>query len=673
MNISVDLNSGDEKRLILLFSVAKVAFFSFLQIVIAEKYCIFARIMANLKTYLDVQGLTKRIGDLLLFEKISFSVALGQRIGLIAQNGSGKSTLLNIIMGTEDYNEGSIVFRKDIRVGYLCQTPSYPEQISVLEACLYHGNAMADLILRYEKCVHTPGNPGLIELSEEMDRENAWGFEQRIKEMLGKFKITDLMQPIGELSGGQLKRVALANVLILDPDLLMVDEPTNHLDLDMIDWLEKYMARNVKCLLMVTHDRYFLDRVCNSILELDQHNLYAYNGNYEYYLEKKQQRMDVFNANVQKANNLYRKELDWMRRMPCARGHKARYRKEAFAELEAAAKQRIQERTARLEVKSDYIGSKIFEAEYVSKAFSPEHIITKDFYYNFSRYEKMGIIGGNGTGKSTFIKMLLGLEKPDSGRFVIGETVKFGYFSQENGLKYDKTTKVIDAVRDIAETIDLGGGRKLTAMQFLQHFLFPPERQQSYIYKLSGGERRRLYLCTVLMRNPNFLVLDEPTNDLDITTLQILEEYLADFRGCVIVVSHDRYFMDKVVDHLLVFHGQGVIEDFPGNYTQYREWEETAKKDEKAVAKDVEPDTAKKKVKVKEVRRRLTYSERKEMEQLEKEIEQLEKEKKDLETALCSGNLGVDVITEYSIRLPNLQEELDEKSMRWLELSEYAN
>lgn len=673
MNISVDLNSGDEKRLILLFSVAKVAFFSFLQIVIAEKYCIFARIMANLKTYLDVQGLTKRIGDLLLFEKISFSVALGQRIGLIAQNGSGKSTLLNIIMGTEDYNEGSIVFRKDIRVGYLCQTPSYPEQISVLEACLYHGNAMADLILRYEKCVHTPGNPGLIELSEEMDRENAWGFEQRIKEMLGKFKITDLMQPIGELSGGQLKRVALANVLILDPDLLILDEPTNHLDLDMIDWLEKYMARNVKCLLMVTHDRYFLDRVCNSILELDQHNLYAYNGNYEYYLEKKQQRMDVFNANVQKANNLYRKELDWMRRMPCARGHKARYRKEAFAELEAAAKQRIQERTARLEVKSDYIGSKIFEAEYVSKAFSPEHIITKDFYYNFSRYEKMGIIGGNGTGKSTFIKMLLGLEKPDSGRFVIGETVKFGYFSQENGLKYDKTTKVIDAVRDIAETIDLGGGRKLTAMQFLQHFLFPPERQQSYIYKLSGGERRRLYLCTALMRNPNFLVLDEPTNDLDITTLQILEEYLADFRGCVIVVSHDRYFMDKVVDHLLVFHGQGVIEDFPGNYTQYREWEETAKKDEKAVTKDVEPDTAKKKVKVKEVRRRLTYSERKEMEQLEKEIEQLEKEKKDLETALCSGNLGVDVITEYSIRLPNLQEELDEKSMRWLELSEYAN
>lgn len=673
MNISVDLNSGDEKRLILLFSVAKVAFFSFLQIVIAEKYCIFARIMANLKTYLDVQGLTKRIGDLLLFEKISFSVALGQRIGLIAQNGSGKSTLLNIIMGTEDYNEGSIVFRKDIRVGYLCQTPSYPEQISVLEACLYHGNAMADLILRYEKCVHTPGNPGLIELSEEMDRENAWGFEQRIKEMLGKFKITDLMQPIGELSGGQLKRVALANVLILDPDLLILDEPTNHLDLDMIDWLEKYMARNVKCLLMVTHDRYFLDRVCNSILELDQHNLYAYNGNYEYYLEKKQQRMDVFNANVQKANNLYRKELDWMRRMPCARGHKARYRKEAFAELEAAAKQRIQERTARLEVKSDYIGSKIFEAEYVSKAFSPEHIITKDFYYNFSRYEKMGIIGGNGTGKSTFIKMLLGLEKPDSGRFVIGETVKFGYFSQENGLKYDKTTKVIDAVRDIAETIDLGGGRKLTAMQFLQHFLFPPERQQSYIYKLSGGERRRLYLCTVLMRNPNFLVLDEPTNDLDITTLQILEEYLADFRGCVIVVSHDRYFMDKVVDHLLVFHGQGVIEDFPGNYTQYREWEETAKKDEKTVAKNVEPDTAKKKVKVKEVRRRLTYSERKEMEQLEKEIEQLEKEKKDLETALCSGNLGVDVITEYSIRLPNLQEELDEKSMRWLELSEYAN
>lgn len=630
--------------------------------------------MANSKTYLDVQGLTKRIGDLLLFEGISFSVALGQRIGLIAQNGSGKSTLLNIIMGTEDYNEGTVVFRKDIRVGYLCQSPTYPEQLSVLEACLYHGNSMADLILRYEKCVHMPGNPGLIEISEEMDRENAWGFEQRIKEMLGKFQITDIMQPVGELSGGQLKRVALANVLILDPDLLILDEPTNHLDLDMINWLEKYMARNVKCLLMVTHDRYFLDRVCNSIMELDHHALYTYNGNYEYYLEKKQQRIDVMNANIQKANNLYRRELEWMRRMPCARGHKARYRKEAFVELENIAKQKIQERAARLEVKSDYIGTKIFEAEYVSKAFSPDLIITKDFYYNFSRYEKMGIVGGNGTGKSTFIKMLLGLEKPDSGRFVIGETVKFGYFSQEDRLQYDKTTKVIDVVRDIAETIDLGGGRKLTAMQFLQHFLFSPERQQTYVYKLSGGERRRLYLCTVLMQNPNFLVLDEPTNDLDITTLQVLEEYLADFRGCVIVVSHDRYFMDKVVDHLLVFRGQGVIDDFPGNYTQYREWEESVKKEEKTVEiAGAEPVSNSKKGKVKETRRRLTYNERKEMDLLEKSIEQLETEKTELEKALCSGTLDVDTITAYSIRLPNLQTELDEKSMRWLELSEYAD
>lgn len=628
--------------------------------------------MANLKTYLDVQGLTKRIGDLLLFEGISFSVSLGQRLGLIAQNGSGKSTLLNIIMGMEDYNEGTIVFRKDIRVGYLCQSPTYPEQLSVLEACLYHGNSMADLILRYEKCVHTPGNLGLIELLEEMDRENAWGFEQRVKEMLGKFQITDLMQPVGELSGGQLKRVALANVLILDPDLLILDEPTNHLDLDMIDWLEKYMARNVKCLLMVTHDRYFLDRVCNGIMELDNHALYSYNGNYEYYLEKKQQRMDVLNANIQKANNLYRRELEWMRRMPCARGHKARYRKEAFVELEAAAKQKIRERTARLEVKSDYIGNKIFEAEYVSKAFSPDLVITKNFYYNFSRYEKMGIVGGNGTGKSTFIKMLLGLEKPDSGRFVVGETVKFGYFSQNERLQYDKTTKVIDTVRDIAETIDLGGGRRLTAMQFLQHFLFPPERQQTYVYKLSGGERRRLYLCTVLMQNPNFLVLDEPTNDLDITTLQVLEEYLADFRGCVIVVSHDRYFMDKVVDHLLVFRGQGVIDDFPGNYTQYREWEESVKKEEKT-ARTVDVEPASKKGKVKESRRRLTYNERKEMASLEKNIEQLEAEKADLEKALCSGTLDVDTITAYSIRLPNLQTELDEKSMRWLELSEYAD
>lgn len=630
--------------------------------------------MANLKTYLDVQGLTKRIGDLLLFEGISFSVALGQRIGLIAQNGSGKSTLLNIIMGTEDYNEGTVVFRKDIRVGYLCQSPTYPEHLSVLEACLYHGNSMADLILRYERCVHTPGNPGLIEISEEMDRENAWGFEQRIKEMLGKFQITDIMQPVGELSGGQLKRVALANVLILDPDLLILDEPTNHLDLDMINWLEKYMARNVKCLLMVTHDRYFLDRVCNSIMELDHHALYTYNGNYEYYLEKKQQRIDVMNANIQKANNLYRRELEWMRRMPCARGHKARYRKEAFVELENIAKQKIQERTARLEVKSDYIGTKIFEAEYVSKAFSPDLIITKDFYYNFSRYEKMGIVGGNGTGKSTFIKMLLGLEKPDSGRFVVGETVKFGYFSQDDRLQYDKTTKVIDVVRDIAETIDLGGGRKLTAMQFLQHFLFSPERQQSYVYKLSGGERRRLFLCTVLMQNPNFLVLDEPTNDLDITTLQVLEEYLADFRGCVIVVSHDRYFMDKVVDHLLVFRGQGVIDDFPGNYTQYREWEESVKKEEKTVEiAGAESVSNSKKGKVKETRRRLTYNERKEMDLLEKSIEQLETEKTELEKALCSGTLDVETITAYSIRLPNLQTELDEKSMRWLELSEYAD
>ena len=624
--------------------------------------------MANLKTYLDVQGLTKRIGDLQLFEHISFSVAQGQRIGLIAQNGSGKSTLLNIIVGQEDYNEGAVVFRKDLRVGYLRQTPAYPEHLTVLEACLHHGHALADLIVRYERCVNTPGTPGLVDLMEQMDREDGWGFEQRVKEMLGKLQITDLMQPIGELSGGQLKRVALANTLILEPDMLILDEPTNHLDLDMISWLENYLVRNVRCLLMVTHDRYFLDRVCTGIIELDGHSLYAYNGNYAYYLEKKQQRMDVYNAGVQRANNLYRRELEWMRRMPSARGHKARYRKEAFAELEAAAHRKLQERTARLEVKSDYIGSKIFEAEYVSKAFSPERIITQNFYYNFSRYEKMGIIGGNGTGKTTFIRMLLGLEKPDSGRFVVGETVKFGYFSQSEALCYDKTTKVIDVVRDIAETIDLGGGRRLTAMQFLQHFLFPPERQQTYVYKLSGGERRRLYLCTVLMRNPNFLVLDEPTNDLDITTLQILEEYLADFRGCVIVVSHDRYFMDKVVDHLLVFRGGGVIEDFPGNYTQFREWEENCGKE--PADKDAAPVPEKKKEKPKLSRRRLTYGERKEKEQLEADIERLESEQKELEAALSSGTLSVDDITSYSIRLSAIKEELDVKSMRWLELSE---
>ena len=610
----------------------------------------------------------------MLFDDISFSVAEGQHVGLIAKNGAGKSTLLGILSGQEDYDSGDITFRNDLRVGYLQQTPHYDPALSVIDACFSQAGELSDLISRYERCLDTPGNPGLAELIDEMERREAWDFELRAKQILTKLDITEFSKPVGQLSGGQLKRVALANVLLTDPDLLILDEPTNHLDIDMIEWLEGYLRRNNKALLMVTHDRYFLDRVCSVILELDGKSLYAYRGNYEYYLEKREERIAATNANIARANNLYRKELDWMRRMPCARGTKARYRKEAFVELEQQAKRRTEERAARLEVKSGYIGSKIFEAEYVSKSFPLENggekVILKDFYYNFSRYEKMGIVGGNGAGKSTFIKMLLGEVKPDEGRFVIGETVRFGYFSQD-GMAFDQQMKVIDAVRRIAETIDLGGGRKLTAMQFLTHFLFPPARQQDYIYKLSGGERRRLYLCTVLMQNPNFLILDEPTNDLDIPTLQILEEYLADFKGCVIVVSHDRYFMDRVVDHLLVFKGEGQVDDFPGNYSQYRDWSELKEKEEEEAKKANTPKTeAKTNTWRGEQKKRLTFKEKQEMAALEVSIEALEEEKKKIEEALCSGTLSVDELTEKSKRLPQLQDELDEKSMRWLELSE---
>lgn len=610
----------------------------------------------------------------MLFDDISFSVAEGQHVGLIAKNGAGKSTLLGILSGQEDYDSGDITFRNDLRVGYLQQTPHYDPALSVIDACFSQAGELSDLISRYERCLDTPGNPGLAELIDEMERREAWDFELRAKQILTKLDITEFSKPVGQLSGGQLKRVALANVLLTDPDLLILDEPTNHLDIDMIEWLEGYLRRNNKALLMVTHDRYFLDRVCSVILELDGKSLYAYRGNYEYYLEKREERIAATNANIARANNLYRKELDWMRRMPCARGTKARYRKEAFVELEQQAKRRTEERAARLEVKSGYIGSKIFEAEYVSKSFPLENggekVILKNFYYNFSRYEKMGIVGGNGAGKSTFIKMLLGEVKPDEGRFVIGETVRFGYFSQD-GMAFDQQMKVIDAVRRIAETIDLGGGRKLTAMQFLTHFLFPPARQQDYIYKLSGGERRRLYLCTVLMQNPNFLILDEPTNDLDIPTLQILEEYLADFKGCVIVVSHDRYFMDRVVDHLLVFKGDGQVDDFPGNYSQYRDWSELKEKEEEEAKKTNTPKTETKANTWRgEQKKRLTFKEKQEMAALEVSIEALEEEKKKIEEALCSGTLSVDELTEKSKRLPLLQDELDEKSMRWLELSE---
>ena len=586
--------------------------------------------------YLDVQHLSKSFGALQLFSDISFSIGEGQKVGLIAKNGTGKSTLLSILSGKEGYDSGSIVFRRDLKVGMLEQSPAFDADETVLDACFNH-----------------QGDPEKV---------------LKAKQVLTQLKIRNLEQKMGQLSGGQQKRVALANVLLTEPDLLILDEPTNHLDLEMIEWLEGYLARGNKTLLMVTHDRYFLDRVCSIILELDDNTIYTYRGNYAYYLEKRQERIDNRRAEIARANNLYRTELEWMRRMPQARGHKARYREEAFYELEKVAKQRMEERQLRLKASNVYIGSKIFECQYISKAFD-DTIILKDFYYNFSRFEKMGIVGNNGTGKSTFIKMLLGLAPVDEGNIVIGDTVRFGYFSQE-GLKFDENQKVIDVITDIADYVDLGGGRKMSASQLLQYFLFTPEQQYNYVYKLSGGERRKLYLCTVLMKNPNFLVLDEPTNDLDIVTLQILEEYLQDFPGCVIVVSHDRYFMDKVVDHLLVFKGQGEIKDFPGNYTQYREWEkmEASKPSETSTTTQAAPSN--KQSYRHDDRRRLSFKEKRELEQLEKDIAALEAEKKQIEEALCGGITSVEEITKLSKRLPVLNDELDEKSMRWLELSE---
>lgn len=586
---------------------------------------------------LDVQNISKAFGAHVLFENISFSIAEGQHVGLIAKNGTGKSTLLSLLSGKESVDSGSIIFRRDIKVGFLEQQPKFDPEESVLDACFNH-----------------QGDPDRI---------------LKAKQILTQLHITDLTQPMGQLSGGQQKRIALANVLITEPDLLILDEPTNHLDLEMIEWLEGYLQRGNKTLLMVTHDRYFLDRVCNLILELDNHTVYSYRGNFQYYMEKRQERIDATRAEIERANNLYRRELEWMRRQPQARGHKARYREEAFYDLESKAKQRIEERQMRLKSKNVYIGSKIFECQYVSKAFD-EKVILKDFYYNFQRFEKMGIVGNNGTGKSTFIKMLLGEVAPDNGRFEVGDTVRFGYFSQD-GMKFRDDQRVIDVIADIADYIDYGGGKHITATQLLQHFLFTPEQQYDYVYKLSGGERRKLYLCTVLMRNPNFLVLDEPTNDLDIQTLEVLEEYLQDFPGCVIIVSHDRFFMDKIVDHLLVFRGDGEIKDFPGNYTQFREWE-SLKPKELADNKNNTSDTEKKEKRefVGEQRRKKTYKEKCEFERLEKEIAALEEEQKSIEEALCSGTLPIDELTEKSKRLPIIKDELEEKEMRWLELSE---
>ena len=618
---------------------------------------------------LQVENLTKSFGDLVLFQDISFGLSEGQRVGLIAKNGTGKSTLLNILSGKEGYDDGKITFRRDLQVGYLEQDPNYPEHLTVLEACFHHGNAVVQLIKEYERCMETDGHPGLDDLLTQMDSAKAWEYEQKAKQILSQLKINDFNQPIKQLSGGQLKRVALANALITEPDLLILDEPTNHLDLDMTEWLEEYLRRSNLTLLMVTHDRYFLDRVCTEIMEIDNRTVYNYKGNYSYYLEKRQERIDAKNVEIERANNLYRTELEWMRRMPQARGHKARYREEAFYELEKVAKQRMDNRNVKLDVKASYIGSKIFEADHLSKAYGDLKILD-DFSYIFARYEKMGIVGNNGTGKSTFIKILMGLVKPDSGVLDVGETVRFGYYSQE-GLQFGEQMKVIDVVQDIAEVIELGNGKQLTASQFLQHFLFTPETQHSYVYKLSGGERRRLYLCTVLMRNPNFLVLDEPTNDLDIVTLQVLEEYLANFKGCVIVVSHDRYFMDKVVDHLLIFNGQGDIRDFPGNYTHYRDWKDEKQRREREEEKKKVQQIEEKNTKVRlNEKRKMSFKERREFEGLEKDIANLENEKAEIEAALCSGSLSIDELTEKSKRLPVVNDLIDEKTMRWLELSE---
>lgn len=618
---------------------------------------------------LQIDSLTKSFGDLLLFKDISFGIAEGDKIGLIAANGSGKTTLLNIISGKEPYDSGRVVFRNDIRVDYLEQSPEFNPDLTVLEACFSADNDIVRLIARYEDIIASDNQNELSHILAEMDLHNAWDYEQRIKNILSQLKIYDFHQKIGELSGGQVKRVALANVLISEPELIILDEPTNHLDLDMVEWLEEYLSRNNISLLMVTHDRYFLDRVCSQIIEIDDKQVYSYKGNYSYYLEKRDERILAQNSEVSRAQNLMRKELDWMRRQPQARGTKSKSRIDAFYTLEEKAKKQREEKSIQLNSINSYIGKKIFEAKHVTKSFG-DIKITDDFNYNFTRYEKMGIVGNNGTGKSTFIKMLLGVEKPDEGYFEIGETVNFGYYSQD-GLQFDDQKKVIDVVTDIAEVIDQGDGKKLTASQFLQHFMFPPEKQHNYVYKLSGGEKRRLYLCTVLITNPNFLVLDEPTNDLDIITLNILEEYLASFKGCLIVISHDRYFMDKVGDHLLVFHGNAKIQNYPGNYTQYREWKAEEDKRQSEVAKIVktesEPADSRKK---EEVKTKLTFKEKREFESLEKEIEELEEEKKLLSEEISSGKLNTDELLSKSNRLTELLNLIDEKTMRWLELSE---
>ena len=624
-------------------------------------------------SYLQVEGLVKLFGDRVLFENLSLGVGEGQRIGLIAKNGTGKTTLLNIIAGREDYEAGRITFRRDLKVAYLEQNPAFPEGTTVLDACFLADSPALRAVAAYEQAVASADEDVLHRAMAEMDAQDAWNYESRVKQILTQLKIKDFDQPTGQLSGGQVKRVALANALIAEPDLLILDEPTNHLDLEMTEWLEEYLAHTRLSLLMVTHDRYFLDRVCSDIVEIDDRQAYVYHGNYSLYLEKRQQRLDAADAQRERDNNLYRTELEWIRRQPQARGTKARSRVESFGELEERLRKRRESGDVRLDVKAAYIGKKIFEVRGLSKRFG-DKVILDGFDYRFARYEKMGIVGDNGTGKSTFIKMLMGLVQPDAGTIDIGETVRFGY--SQDGLSFDDGAKVIDVVTEIAEHIELGEGRRLSASQFLQYFLFTAQTQYDYVEKLSGGERRRLYLCTVLMRNPNFLVLDEPTNDLDIMTLQVLEEFLQGYGGCLIVISHDRYFMDKVADHLLVFQGGGQIKDFPGNYSDYLEWKRLKESEERAAGsrenKKIQEKQMPKQSSAPSGKRKRTYQENREMERLEQEIPQLEQEKAELERLLGSGSLSVGELTAKSVRIGEVIALIDEKSMRWLELSEIA-
>lgn len=621
--------------------------------------------MANL---LQVENLTKSFGVNSLFDDINFTINEGDKVGLIAKNGTGKSTLLSIIAGDDTPDDGKLIFKNDVTIGYLKQLPQFEPHLSVMDTCLIGDDDQSKAIREYENALIEGNNEEMTKAIQAMDLASAWDYEERFKQILSQLKIDDFKQRISELSGGQIKRVALAKILISNPQFLILDEPTNHLDIDMIEWLEAYLTRSRMTILMVTHDRYFLDKICSKILELDQKSIYGYDGNYNYYLEKRAERIDAQNAAVEKARNLLRTEIEWMRRQPQARAHKAQYRIDAFYDLKERAQSRNDKGDVELNVKAGYIGKKIFVAHHVSKSFDGK-VILNDFNYIFSRYEKLGIVGDNGVGKSTFIKLLLDRIQPDSGYFEIGETVKFGYYSQE-GIHFDEGKKVIDAIRDVAEHIYFDEKHHYSASQFLQLFLFSPTDQQKLIEKLSGGEKRRLYLAMVLMSKPNFLILDEPTNDLDIQTLEILEDYLSKFSGCLIVISHDRFFMDRCVDHTFVFMGDGVIKDFPGNYSEYRAWKEAHEKEEATVQKQkAESKPAKPRNNNRDNSQKLTFKEKREFEDLTESIERLTKEKEELFNLFNSGEQIDDVATKAS-RFEEVKDLLDEMELRWLELSE---